>query len=122
MLTSWLKTALASVLAAGMSGAGVGWLYREAQADETPAPQAAPAPAAAKPLIDADFSKGDFAALGWKAKGDWDAFMHPPKTPNNPGAVARFPANKPGGSLTKTFEKSQKSQGVGNLYADGDAG
>jgi hypothetical protein len=57
----------------------------------------------AQTLIDSDFSKGDFTALGWKAKGDWDVFKYPPEAANNPGPVARFAANKPDGSLTKTF-------------------
>src|SRR5579859_4334392 len=54
-------------------------------------------------LIDSDFSKGDFAALGWKATGGWDVFTYPQEVANNPGPVARLPANKPDGSLTKTF-------------------
>jgi hypothetical protein len=57
----------------------------------------------AQTVIDADFSKGDFATLGWKAKGDWDVFRYPKEAANNPGLVARFAANKPNGSLTKTF-------------------
>ncbi len=36
-------------------------------------------------VIDADFSKGDFAALGWKVKGDWDVFQYPKEAANNPG-------------------------------------
>jgi hypothetical protein len=59
----------------------------------------------AQTVIDADFSKGDFAALGWKAKGDWDVFAYPKETSHNPGALARFAANKPDGSLTKTFDE-----------------
>ncbi len=54
-------------------------------------------------MIDTDFSKGSFAALGWKASGDWDVFTHPKESANNPGPVARFAANKPDGSLTNTF-------------------
>ena len=57
----------------------------------------------AQTLIDADFSRGDFARLGWKATGDWDVFSHPPEVPNRPGPVARLPANKAAGTLTKTF-------------------
>jgi hypothetical protein len=57
----------------------------------------------AQTVIDADFARGDFAALGWKAKGGWDVFAYPKGTANNPGAVARLPARKPGGALTKTF-------------------
>ena len=57
----------------------------------------------ARTVIDADFSKGSFATLGWKAKGDWDVFKYPREAANNPGPVARFAANKPDGSLTKTF-------------------
>jgi hypothetical protein len=59
----------------------------------------------AETVINTDFSKGDFAALGWKVKGDWDVFAYPKERPNNPGRVARFPARKPNGSLTKTFEE-----------------
>ena len=59
----------------------------------------------AQTVIDADFSKGSFAALGWKAKGDWDVFQYPKEAANNPGPVARFAANKPDGSLTKTFKE-----------------
>lgn len=56
----------------------------------------------AQALIDADCSRGDFAALGWKADGDWDVYTYPAAA-NNPSAVARFAANKPDGSLTRTF-------------------
>jgi hypothetical protein len=56
-----------------------------------------------QPVFDSDFSRGDFEALGWKAKGDWDVFRYPKEAANNPGPVARFPANKPDGSLTRTF-------------------
>src|SRR5579872_4033956 len=59
----------------------------------------------AQTLVDADFSRGDFAALGWKAKRDWDIFTYPQEAANNPGALARFAANKPAGSLTKTFDE-----------------
>jgi hypothetical protein len=57
----------------------------------------------AQTVIDSDFSKGDFAALGWKVKGDWDVFKYPKEAARNPGLVARFAANKPDGSLSKTF-------------------
>ena len=57
----------------------------------------------AKTVVDADFSKGSFAASGWRANGDWDVFTYPKEASNNPGAVARFAANKPDGRLTKTF-------------------
>jgi hypothetical protein len=36
-------------------------------------------------------------------KGDWEVFSYPKGTANNPGRLARFPAHKPDGSLTKTF-------------------
>jgi hypothetical protein len=65
----------------------------------------APAVGRAQTIIDADFSKGDFAALGWKTKGDWDVFAYPKEAANNPGSVARFAAHKPDGSLTKAFDK-----------------
>lgn len=54
-------------------------------------------------VINSDFSQGDFAALGWKAQGEWDVFRYPKEAANNPGSVARFPAHKPNGSLTNTF-------------------
>jgi hypothetical protein len=57
----------------------------------------------AQTVIDSDFTKGDFATFGWKAKGAWDVFRYPKDAANNPGPVARFPARKPAGSLTKTF-------------------
>ena len=57
----------------------------------------------AQVVIDSDFSRGDFAALGWKVKGAWDVFRYPTGAANNPGPVARFATNKPDGSLTKTF-------------------
>jgi hypothetical protein len=59
----------------------------------------------AQTVIDSDFSKGDFAALGWKAKGAWDVFTYPKEAAHNPGPVARFPAHKPAGTLTKTFDE-----------------
>jgi hypothetical protein len=59
----------------------------------------------AETIVDSDFSKGNFAALGWKAKGDWDVFTYPKESANHPGAVARFAANKPDGSLTKDFNE-----------------
>ena len=54
-------------------------------------------------VINSDFSRGDFAALGWKAKGNWDVFRFPKEVTKNPGAVARLAAHKPNGSLTNTF-------------------
>lgn len=57
----------------------------------------------AETLIDADFSRGSFAALDWKDAGDWDVFTYPNQPAKNPGPVARFAANKPDGSLTKSF-------------------
>jgi len=62
--------------------------------------------AAAAPLIESDFSQGDFQKLGWKADGAWDVFTYPGEK-NNPGAVARMPARKPAGTLTKTFDPIQ---------------
>jgi hypothetical protein len=56
-----------------------------------------------QPVVNSDFSKADFAALGWTVKGDWDVFQYPKEAANNPGRVARYPAHKPNGSLTKTF-------------------
>jgi hypothetical protein len=57
-------------------------------------------------IVDSDFAKGDFAALGWKADGAWDVFTYA-DVAKNPGAVARFAANKPAGSLTKMFHEIQ---------------
>lgn len=54
-------------------------------------------------VISSDFSRGDFAALGWQAEGAWDVYRYPQEVANNPGLLARFPAHKPNGSLTKTF-------------------
>jgi cyclophilin family peptidyl-prolyl cis-trans isomerase len=56
-----------------------------------------------KTIINSDFSKGDFAGLGWQVKGAWDVFRYPRQTANHPGPVARFPAHKQNGSLTKAF-------------------
>jgi len=55
-------------------------------------------------VVDADFAKGDFAALGWTAEGAWEIFTYPTDK-NNPGPVARYAANKPAGALTKTFDE-----------------
>jgi hypothetical protein len=38
-------------------------------------------------------------------KGDWEVFQYAKEASNNPGAVARFAANKPDGSLTKSFRE-----------------
>jgi hypothetical protein len=54
-------------------------------------------------VVDADFARGTFKTLDWQVKGDWDVFQFPKNIANNPGPVARFPANKPDGALTKTF-------------------
>lgn len=59
----------------------------------------------AQTIVNSDFSKGDFAALGWKADGAWDVFMYPKEVANNPGSVARFGANKPGGELVRVFDE-----------------
>src|SRR5258708_30274583 len=66
----------------------------------------------AQTVIDADFSRGDLAALDWKAKGDWGVFTYPKESANNPGAVARFAANKPEGSLTRTFAEIKNPKKV----------
>jgi hypothetical protein len=67
----------------------------------------APKTCSAHTVINADFSKGDFAALGWEAKGDWDVFRYPKEAANNPGLVARFPAHKRPGSLSKSFPEAK---------------
>ncbi|MGE0606714.1 MAG: hypothetical protein AB7O62_06265 [Pirellulales bacterium] len=56
-------------------------------------------------VINSDFSKGDFAALGWKAQGDWDVFEYPKDAAKNPGLLARFAANKPAGMLRHSFDE-----------------
>jgi hypothetical protein len=61
-------------------------------------------------VINTDFSRGDFTAQGWKAKGDWDVFQYPKEVTNNPGLVARFAAHKPAGSLSKTFAEVKNPQ------------
>jgi hypothetical protein len=67
-----------------------------------------PARCPAQTIIESDFSKGDFTSLGWKAEGAWDVFRYPSDSPKNPGPVARFAANKPGGSLTRHFARLDK--------------
>jgi hypothetical protein len=57
----------------------------------------------AQAVIDSDFSRGDFKTLGWIVDGGWDVYHYPKDVANNPGAVARFAANKPNGSLTRSF-------------------
>jgi hypothetical protein len=64
----------------------------------------------AQTIIDSDFSRGSFAALGWKAKGDWEVFLYPKEAANNPGPVARFGANKPDGALTNGFAEIKNPQ------------
>ncbi|HVX15571.1 MAG TPA: hypothetical protein VHC22_30570 [Pirellulales bacterium] len=59
----------------------------------------------AQTIVDADFSKKGFDALGWKVEGAWDIFKYPQESGRNPGLVARYPARKPGGSLTKKFDE-----------------
>lgn len=61
-------------------------------------------------IVDADFSKGDFAALGWVVNGAWDCSSYPTEVAHNPGPVARFAANKPGGSLTKNFPETKRPE------------
>jgi hypothetical protein len=63
----------------------------------------AESPCLAQTLIESNFSKANFAALGWNVRGDWNIYTYPNDAKNNPGPVARFAANKPDGSLTKTF-------------------
>jgi hypothetical protein len=60
-------------------------------------------------VIDADFSKGDFAALGWTVKGDWDEFQYPREAAINPGRVAQFAANKPAGSAVRFNDSATTS-------------
>lgn len=69
---------------------------------------AAAAPAHAAEVFNSDFSQGAFEKLGWTAKGDWTIVNFGndrPNLENNPGPVAKFPANgKKAGMLTKTFD------------------
>jgi hypothetical protein len=62
----------------------------------------------ADPVVNTDFSKGDFKALGWEPQGAWDITTYPVDK-NDPGAVARYaanpPADHPDGTLTKTFDE-----------------
>ncbi len=79
----------------------------------------------AQSIVDSDFSKGDFAALGWKADGAWDVFMYPKEVSNHPGQVARFGANKPKGALTRTFDEVNNPRKLtlpGIIYLHGDGG
>lgn len=62
-------------------------------------------PAAAKILIHADFAKGNFADLGWEPAGAWDVFTYATETGKNVGPVARFAANAPDGTLSKSFDE-----------------
>jgi hypothetical protein len=59
------------------------------------------------PVVDSDFARGDFKALGWQVKGDWDIHHYPKDLARGRGPVARFPANKPDGSLTKAFAEAR---------------
>ncbi len=93
------RIAVLAALAVGVLGSGL--------LGGRPAEKKAPARAETGLVIDSDFSKGGFAALGWEARGAWDVFTHPPKTANDPGPVARFPANKGDGSLTKSFPEAR---------------
>jgi hypothetical protein len=63
------------------------------------------APCRGQTVIDSDFSRGSFGDLGWKVNGDWDIAQYPKEAAQHPGPVARFAANKPDGSLTKTFRE-----------------
>jgi hypothetical protein len=67
-----------------------------------------PAVGRAQTIIRTDFATGDFESLDWKAEGGWKIFTYRTKL-NNPGAVARYPANppvdQPDGTLTKTFDE-----------------
>ena len=47
----------------------------------------------AETLIDADFSRGGFAALGWQGEGDWDIFTLP--RPIRPQPRSAWPVSRP---------------------------
>jgi hypothetical protein len=98
-----IKLARASFLTAMLIAGTPGTPDRRVFAEEVPAKK--DSPAAMKPLVDSDFSRGGFAALGWKPAGDWDVFEPAVATANSPGKVARFPARKVDGSLATTFEE-----------------
>jgi hypothetical protein len=72
-----------------------------------------PAICRAETVVNTDFSKGDFESLDWKAEGGWGIYTYRTKQ-NNPGAVARYPANppvdQPDGTLTKTFDELKNPQ------------
>jgi hypothetical protein len=70
----------------------------------------APATCRAQAVIDSDFSRGNFADLGWRVEGAWDVFRYPAPAAKDPGPVARFAARKPAGSLTKTFPPVRNPQ------------
>jgi len=57
----------------------------------------------AEDRIASQFSADDLATQGWKVEGAWDLYEDS-KLPRNPGRVARFAANRPAGSLTRTFK------------------
>jgi hypothetical protein len=67
----------------------------------------------AQTVVKTDFSKGDFESLDWKAEGGWSIITYRTKE-NNPGPVARYPANQPAdqpdGTLTKTFDEIKNPQ------------
>ena len=65
----------------------------------------APALCHAKTIVHTNFgSKRTFAALGWRPAGNWNIFKYK-VAKNNPGWVARYPANPPAnGTLTYKFK------------------
>lgn len=62
-----------------------------------------PAVGGAQTLVDSDFSRGDFAGLGWQVNGAWEIVRYPAEAARNPGPVARFAANAPDGWLARSF-------------------
>ena len=58
-------------------------------------------------VFNSDFAKGNFDTLGWKVQGNWSIVNMgegKPDLKNNPGPVAKFPANgNTTGGLSKTF-------------------
>ena len=64
----------------------------------------------AQTVVDSDFSKGDFAALGWKAKGDWDVFRYPKEAANNPGPVGPFRGQQARRLPDQDLRRDQESQ------------
>ncbi|HOK04253.1 MAG TPA: hypothetical protein PLN24_03255 [Victivallales bacterium] len=78
-------------------------------------------------IFNIDFAKGDFKKFDLQVEGDWD--IHDYKAANNnPGLVARFPANKAPGKIVKKFpelkdpKQLKLSIGIGWGWGNADQG